>query len=306
MVESPKPETFDEYYYNHDCGIPYEHSEHWLNFFDRIAQKIIETINPKTVLDAGCAWGFLVEALRKRGVEAYGIDISEYAISNVTETIKPYCSQGSISMPLNRSYDLIVSIEVLEHMETEEAIRAIQNFSNYSDRILFSSTPFDYKEVTHINVHLPEYWAKNFSLYGYYRDLDYDASYITAWATLYTKRQLTADRIVFEYERSYWPLIKENYDLRQHIFENQNALKEIEAKYNAAILETQNYQNLMSIYKDSLVEKDTEIRSLNQTIAKSQERFQEINVHWNALTNSTTWKTLNKLGKFKDFPDLTT
>ncbi len=37
-------------------------------------------MGPKKVLDVGCAKGFLVEAVRPRGVEAFGNDISEYAM----------------------------------------------------------------------------------------------------------------------------------------------------------------------------------------------------------------------------------
>src|ERR1700675_4264980 len=72
----------------------YERSEHWMRFFGTIADHIVKDIGPRTVLDAGCAMGFLVEALRDRGVDAFGIDISEYAISQVRSDIKPYCRQG--------------------------------------------------------------------------------------------------------------------------------------------------------------------------------------------------------------------
>ena len=74
-------------------------SEHWVKFFGNIADKIIETINPKTVLDVGCAAGYLVAALRDRGVEAYGIDVSEFAISCAREDIKPYCRVCSALEP---------------------------------------------------------------------------------------------------------------------------------------------------------------------------------------------------------------
>ncbi len=75
---------FDAYYYAHDCGRPYQRDEGWLTFFDQIAKRIIEQFEPKTVLDAGCAWGFLVEAFRNRRVEAFGVDISDYAIQKCT------------------------------------------------------------------------------------------------------------------------------------------------------------------------------------------------------------------------------
>ena len=76
-------------YYHNGCGpIPYEQREYWTGFFGTIADKLIAQHHPKTVLDAGCAMGYLVEALRDRGVEAYGIDISEYALSQVRQDIQ--------------------------------------------------------------------------------------------------------------------------------------------------------------------------------------------------------------------------
>ena len=187
----PITPLFDEYYYSHDCGRPYQRDESWLTFFDQIAKRIIEQFNPKTVLDAGCAWGFLVEAFRNRGVEAFGIDISEYAIQNVHPEIKPYCRIGSIAEPLQQEYDLITCIEVLEHIPMQEAERAIENICTHANEVIFSSTPFDYKEVTHINVHDPEYWGERFACNGFYRDMDGDLSSITAWAVRYIKTKRT-------------------------------------------------------------------------------------------------------------------
>ena len=92
--------SYDQYYYLTSCGVPYERTEHWLNFFQGIAEQIISDIEPKTVLDAGCAKGFLVEALRDKGVDAFGIDISKYAISQVRSDIQQYCRVGSILDPL--------------------------------------------------------------------------------------------------------------------------------------------------------------------------------------------------------------
>ena len=84
---------YDRDYYQHYCGgIPYERTDYWMVFFHGIADHIVRSLRPRRVLDAGCAKGFLVEALWERGVEAYGIDISEYAIGEVRmdmQTILP-------------------------------------------------------------------------------------------------------------------------------------------------------------------------------------------------------------------------
>ncbi len=127
---------FDANYFEHGCGRPYKRDDHWLGFFDAIAERIATDLQPKTVLDVGCAMGFLVEKLRERGIESYGIDISEYAIANVHPNIKPYCQLASVMDPFPRNYDLVVCIEVLEHLYQEDAPGAVENLCKYSSRTL--------------------------------------------------------------------------------------------------------------------------------------------------------------------------
>ena len=43
------------------------------------------------VLDFGCAKGFTVKALRLLGYKAYGVDVSEYAISQIAENTRRWC-----------------------------------------------------------------------------------------------------------------------------------------------------------------------------------------------------------------------
>ena len=45
---------------------------------------------------------FLFDLARECGVEAFGIDISEYAIGQVHADIRAFCSQGSIAAPFGR------------------------------------------------------------------------------------------------------------------------------------------------------------------------------------------------------------
>jgi SAM-dependent methyltransferase len=229
---------FGEYYYAHNCGAPYERTEAWLAFFDKIAERVIADFNPRSVLDAGCAKGFLVEAFRRRGVEAWGVDLSGYAIAAVHPDVKAYCSVGSIADPLPRSYDLIVSIEVVEHMPAGEAVRAIENLCQFSGNILLSSSPYDYKEATHMNVHPPDYWARQFARFGFFRDLDYDAAYITPWAARFYRLAGSVQPVVQAYERRIGEMqaeLKElrgsviEYHERLHARENQDLQAELEA-----------------------------------------------------------------------------
>jgi SAM-dependent methyltransferase len=224
----PDGSAFNEFYYRNCCGQPYERNETWRRFFGLIADRIVSDIHPRRVLDAGCAIGLLVEALRERGVDARGIDISSFAIDAIPGPLRPYCRQGSIAEPLGEHFDLIVCIEVLEHMSAEEADRALANFAAHTDEVLFSSTPFDYREPTHVNVRMPEDWAEAFARHGFYRDVDFDASFVTKWAVRFTRRPVPVHRVVRDYERRFWPLRAAEQDARAYALDLQQRVEALE------------------------------------------------------------------------------
>lgn len=245
--------NFDKHYYATSCGRPYQRDEEWLNFFGNIAEKIKTEINPSLVLDAGCAFGFLVERLREQGIHAFGCDISDYAISQTHESIKPFCWAGSLVEPLEQKYDLIVSIEVLEHIDKENSEKALVNLCNASDDILFSSTPFDYKESTHVNVNNPDYWSEQFAKQGFFRDVNFDASFITPWAVRYRKRKEPIHRIIKEYEQKFWVIKKENADLREMVLDKiPNLEQQIEQK-NKEVYEIKNSETWRVLQKISKI-----------------------------------------------------
>ena len=223
-------ESFDAFYYGNCCGRPYLRDEHWLSFFGRVAERVVVELQPKRVLDAGCALGLLVETLRDRGVDAYGIDVSSYAIEHVDPSVSRFCRRQSLTEPLDERYDLVISIEVLEHMPTADALRAIENICRCTDRVLFSSSPFDYREPTHINVHPTDYWAEQFALHGFYRDVDFDGMFLTSWATLFRKSEEPLHRIVRQYERRYWEMHCNASGARSYSMEIQNRLAQTESE----------------------------------------------------------------------------
>jgi len=229
MDPAASQRLFDAYYFAHCCGEPYKRSPAWLSLFNNMAEAITRQIDPRTVLDAGCAMGILVEALRQRGVEAWGVDISQYAIQNVPPKLQPYCRLGSVVDPFERSYDLIVCIEVLEHLPPAEAERAVANLCRHSADILFSSTPLDYQEPSHFNVQPPEYWAELFARQGFFRDVDFDASFITAWAVRFRRQDDPLARLVRQYERKFWLLWQENHQLRSLAMQMREQLAQQEA-----------------------------------------------------------------------------
>ena len=235
-MTNPGDADYGAWYYQHGCGIPYERNDHWLGFFRGIAEQIVALFHPSSVLDAGCAFGMLVEALRDLGVDAYGVDISEYALSQAREDIRPYLRQGSLAEPFDRRYDLVISIEVLEHLSASDIPQAVKNIANATDTLVFSSTPDDYREATHISIRPPEQWSADFARHGLLRDPDVEIGFITPWAGVYRRQaHLDAAVVVQSYERALWRLRNEASQLRSALIETQRHLNEAEAAHATVV-----------------------------------------------------------------------
>lgn len=288
-------QVFGKYYYAHNCGgIPYDRSEIRLQAFDRFAARLIADFSPKTVLDAGCAWGFLVERLRARGVEAWGIDISEYAIQNVSPEIRDYCSVGSITMPFSRKYDLIVSIEVLEHMPPEDSDLAVENLCQFTDNLVVSIAPYDFKEATHFNVQPPDYWARRFARYGFFHDVDYDGSYITPWTARYYRLQGSVQPVVQAYERKLWHLQTEIKELRSSLVEHMGWLQEAEHR-------TEELRKQLEYLQQQPVQPESAgaEQAWQEKIILLEAQLRASNTRWEDAQSGMGWQLLQKAQQFR-------
>lgn len=175
------PAYYESHLGEHAYG---RHEAHWIRFFGRIAEHITVNLRPRCVFDAGCAHGFLLEALFDRGVQIFGRDISKYALSQVRDDIRQFVEQGDIASDIAGEFDLVTCIEVLEHMSESDSFRAIQAMSSVTNQILFSSSPSDMVEPTHINVKPTRWWLDRFAEVGFAPVEAFDASCIAAHAFL--------------------------------------------------------------------------------------------------------------------------
>ena len=98
----------------------------------------LNILKPKTAIVLGCARGYGVRILRDAGVDAIGVDISEYAIENCDEKIKDYVYCGDIcdlSMFKDKSFDILFAVDVLEHIKVPDLYKAIDECVRLSDLV---------------------------------------------------------------------------------------------------------------------------------------------------------------------------
>ena len=211
------PDYYGKFYFEtYAFGQAYRaDNAHWRSFFAGVVDSIVAELQPRSALDMGCGPGLLVEALRERGVEAWGIDISEYAIERVPEAVRPYCRVASITDELERDYDLIVCIEVIEHLPEHLADAAVGNMTRHAKSVLFSSSPDDFIDPSHQNVKPSEYWIGLFGRHGFYRDLELDASFVTRHAVCLRRLDGSPLSVIRDYERWYSRLSREIREVRE-------------------------------------------------------------------------------------------
>jgi SAM-dependent methyltransferase len=132
----------------------------------REASSIINNIKFDTVLDYGCAKGFMVYALRLLGKEAYGADVSQYAVENCHPKVKDYLQVIENTEQLTGGWDLIIAKDVLEHIP-KDIIPSVLSELRRRCKTLFVAVPLgdgkryrirEYEmDVTHV-VREPEEW----------------------------------------------------------------------------------------------------------------------------------------------------
>jgi SAM-dependent methyltransferase len=113
----------------------YHYDGRWLP----IARDIIEHFNLKPgdrVLDVGCAKGFLVHDLMKvvPGIDAYGLDISEYALfSALPEVIGRLHLGNATNLPFpDGSFQAVISINTIHNLNRDDCIGALREIERVS------------------------------------------------------------------------------------------------------------------------------------------------------------------------------
>jgi GT2 family glycosyltransferase/SAM-dependent methyltransferase len=204
------------------------------SIFEDLAERIILDLGPGSVLDVGCGRGYLVRALRQRGVASWGIDSPGTSIGSLLPESQAYCTVRSIADPWPEDhFDLIVCIDVLEHLAESRVESAVENLCTHSEQVLFCCSPMAPGNVDHINAQPIEYWAGIFDRHDFLHDLDYDAGFISQWAMRLIKADLTDEERLATYERKLGQLNQE-IALRRALaveYKNELAKKEMDLQY---------------------------------------------------------------------------
>jgi ubiquinone/menaquinone biosynthesis C-methylase UbiE len=139
------------------------------------------------VLDVGCGKGFLVKDLMLEcpGLEAFGLDISHYALLRCPPEIVGRLHLGSAdSLPFpDRSFDAVLSINTIHNLPRADAVKAMREIERLSGGRAFVQVDsylsreqqemFESWVLTAQFHDYPDGWLKLFAEAGYSGDYDW-------------------------------------------------------------------------------------------------------------------------------------
>ena len=136
----------------------------------RLARFVKWHYNPKNVADVGCATGLYLSYF---DCQIYGCDVEDSAfvpsVAKVNPELLYKIDITKEAPPL--SSDVVLCLEVLEHIEEKNADVAIANLAKCVGGILiFSAAAPGQGGVGHINCQLKEYWDEKLISQGLVRD----------------------------------------------------------------------------------------------------------------------------------------
>ena len=146
-------------------------------YYEKRASMFKEIFDIHRALDIGCAKGFQVLGFHKNGVEAYGVDISEYALSQAPREIGnklKVVDLNSESLPFQSNFfDFVYCSEIIEHITAlDNLLSEIRRVLQREKGNLYITTPEPnspgaINDKTHVNVHDFPFWEALLKKHGF-------------------------------------------------------------------------------------------------------------------------------------------
>lgn len=110
--------NFDKTYYDEIWGTVHRH-----DYCENIANELIAKYGQVKILDIGTGCGFLVKTLREKGCDAWGLEVSDYAIANSCDP--EHVRKGDVrDIPYASGFEVVFSQGVWEYIPESDIDQA--------------------------------------------------------------------------------------------------------------------------------------------------------------------------------------
>jgi SAM-dependent methyltransferase len=130
---------------------------------------VVELIRPQSVIDVGCGAGHWLSVFMQNGIgDIVGVD-GGWIQAQVLKIPADRFMTWDLAQPLrlSRQFDLVVCLEVGEHLPADAADGLVESLTSLGPVVLFSAAIPQQGGVGHINEQWPEYWCARFAKQGF-------------------------------------------------------------------------------------------------------------------------------------------
>ncbi len=186
---------------------------------EQTAEQIVMSCGIGRTLDIGSGEGALVASLLRRGVDAYGLDVSQVVVSRCNQRLPGRFTHGSVlSLPFaDASFHTLVSTDCMQHLAPEDVPKALKEIHRVAGRYVFLklATTQDRDGHWHLTVEGRAWWESKCFEAGfrkhpaYYKINPYESLNEDGWQIIIPLEKVPADAL------AQYPLtsLKEERDL---------------------------------------------------------------------------------------------
>ena len=151
----------------------YQHQEKIYNTTaaEIVVPVILDYFSCNSVLDVGCGTGTWLKIFRQHGVrDVVGIDSPYVDKSRLLITDDEFIAHDlTRSFNLRRRFDVLLCLEVAEHLPDSASNSLIESLCSHSNTIVFSAAIPGQGGQYHVNEQWSAYWQEKFQRCGYER-----------------------------------------------------------------------------------------------------------------------------------------
>jgi SAM-dependent methyltransferase len=144
----------------------------------------LQLVPPARILDAGCGWGVILEALEQHGYRVTGLDLSRRALERLDRPGRTLF-QADLTKPFTDDvapHDAVLALDVIEHLDDDRgAVARLSNLVNPGGALIVSvpALPELFSEFDAVQGHRRRYVPE--SLRSAFADSDLELERIFWW-----------------------------------------------------------------------------------------------------------------------------